>query len=147
MLQEGDESRTDSHDLVGGNIHIINVGGLGNLLNILLREEVHHSVGFSTSIFAAIGLFSGLQLLAENKTNLKKLLIPLGSGVGLLAMLGSEGERTDLGAHFFGFACGLAFGFILNRLNMKKLVQNNPLQNRLFTLTLVVIGVSWMVAR
>ena len=122
-------------------------GGLGNLLNILLREEVHHSVGFSTSIFAAIGLFSGLQLFVANKTHLKKLLIPLGAGVGLLAMLGAEGERTDLGAHFFGFACGLAFGFILNRFNMQKLVQNSQLQNKLFMLTVLVIFVSWMIAK
>lgn len=121
-------------------------GALGNFLNILLRGEVHHSVGFSTSIFAAIGLFSGLQLFTSNKTLLKELLIPLGAGAGLLAMLGTEGERTDIGAHFFGFACGLAFGFFLNRFDINKIALHRRLQQTLFMLSLLVIILSWMVA-
>jgi membrane associated rhomboid family serine protease len=125
---------------------LITCGILGNLFNILLRDQAHHSVGFSTSIFAAIGLFSGLQLLIGTRMRLKKLLVPLGAGVALLAMLGSEGERTDLGAHFFGFACGLVFGFLLNRLNIHKLAGNAQLQRKLFMFTLFVILASWIVA-
>lgn len=123
---------------------LITCGALGNLLNILLRDQVHHSVGFSTSIFAAIGLFSGLQILTGNKMRLKNILVPLGAGVGLLAMLGTEGERTDLGAHFFGFACGLAGGFLLNRLNIQRMAGNAQLQQKMFLLTLLLILISWM---
>lgn len=125
---------------------LITCGVLGNLLNILLRDQAHHSVGFSTSIFAAIGLFSGLQILIGNRMRLQKFLVPLGAGVALLAMLGTEGERTDLGAHFFGFACGLVFGFLLNRLNIHKLAGNAQLQQKLFMLTLFIILASWVVA-
>lgn len=126
---------------------LIICGALGNYLNILLRDQVHHSVGFSTSIFAAIGVFSGLQILIGNRTRLKKLFVPLGAGAALLAMLGTEGERTDLGAHFFGFASGLAFGFILNHFDMHKLVANSKLQQKLFMLTLCIILISWIAAR
>lgn len=125
---------------------LITCGVLGNFFNILLRDQAHHSVGFSTSIFAAIGLFSGLQLLIGTRMRLRKLLVPLGAGVALLAMLGSEGERTDLGAHFFGFACGLLSGFLLNRFNIHKLAGNSQLQQKLFMLTLFIILASWVVA-
>jgi len=129
-----------------GWLSLITCGALGNLLNIIVRDQVHLSVGFSTSIFAAIGLFSGLQILARKKTQLKDLLIPLGAGAGLLAMLGSEGERTDLGAHFFGFACGLAVGFLMNRFAIQKIIDNHRLQQKLFFLALLTIAVSWMAA-
>jgi rhomboid protease GluP len=123
---------------------LITCGALGNFLNIMLRDQVHHSVGFSTSIFAVIGLFSGLQILTGNKIRFKNIIVPLGAGVGLLAMLGTEGERTDLGAHFFGFICGLVFGFILNRLNVHKIAGNVQLQQKMFLLTLVIILISWI---
>jgi membrane associated rhomboid family serine protease len=125
---------------------LIFCGALGNLLNIMLRDQVHHSVGFSTSIFGAIGLFSGLQILMGNRTRLRQFLIPLGAGVGLLAMLGTEGERTDLGAHFFGFASGLVFGFLLNLFAIHKRAANIKLQQKLFMLTLLVILISWIIA-
>lgn len=125
---------------------LIICGALGNFINIVVRDQAHHSVGFSTSIFAAIGLFSGLQMLAGNKPRLKGLLIPLGAGAGLLAMLGTEGERTDLGAHFFGFICGLSLGFLFSCLDVEKLVVNHSLQRKLFMITLMVILVSWMAA-
>jgi len=125
---------------------LITCGALGNLLNILLRDQAHHSVGFSTSIFAAVGLFSGLQILAGRRINPKEFLAPLGAGAGLLAMLGTEGERTDLGAHFFGFACGLGFGFLVSRLEVHTLAGSDRLQKSLFVITMLVIFTSWMVA-
>ena len=39
-------------------------GLLGNLLNIVFRNDPHYSVGFSTAIFAAIGILCGRQLLS-----------------------------------------------------------------------------------
>ena len=125
---------------------LIFCGALGNFLNIAIRETAHLSVGFSTAIFAGIGLLSGLQVLAGPLTRLRNLLIPIGAGVGLLAMLGTEGERTDLGAHLFGFLCGLVFGALARRLNLVRVVNNAGLQEKLFVLTLAVILVSWSIA-
>lgn len=128
-----------------GWLSLIAGGALGNLVNIVVRDQVHHSVGFSTSIFAAIGLFSGLQVFAGKKAHLKELLIPIGAGAGLLAMLGSEGERTDLGAHFFGFVCGLAAGLLLFPL-VRIGAADEKLQQKFFLLTLFILAGSWLLA-
>lgn len=75
----------------------------GNFLNIILRDTLHSSVGFSTAVFAAVGILSGRQLNNRASTIIRQLILPLGAGVGLLAMLGSAGERTDLGAHLLAW--------------------------------------------
>ena len=125
---------------------LITCGALGNYLNIVARDTVHYSVGFSTSIFAAIGIFSGLQILAGRKNLLRNLVIPLGAGVGLLALLGVEGERTDLGAHFFGFICGLGMGITIRHFNILRHSVTISLQEKLLMLTLSMIGICWVVA-
>jgi hypothetical protein len=38
---------------------------------------------------------------------------PLAGGVGVLAMLGAPGGRTDFGAHLFGLLAGMAIGVAL----------------------------------
>jgi membrane associated rhomboid family serine protease len=126
---------------------LILCGALGNLCNIAIREAAHLSVGFSTSVFAGIGLLSGLQVFTGQLTRLRNLLIPIGAGAGLLAMLGTEGERTDLGAHLFGFLCGLGFGILARRFNLDKVINRSGLQEKVFILTLLVILVSWSMAR
>jgi membrane associated rhomboid family serine protease len=121
-------------------------GALGNYLNIALRDSVHYSVGFSTSIFAAIGIFSGLQISAGRSFNVKKLLIPLGAGAGLLALLGVEGERTDLGAHFFGFLCGIAMGILVTKTGLLRRAAAAAFQQKLYILALSLVGICWVLA-
>lgn len=121
-------------------------GFIGNLLNILLRQDPHISVGFSTSVFAAIGIFTGLQFARLRSHPVKQLVLPLGAGAGLLAFLGSEGAQTDLGAHFFGFACGIVSGILLGRTDV--LVPNSrpSFQPLLFSISLISILLCWMLA-
>lgn len=38
--------------------------------------------------------------------------LPIAAALALLVLLGTDGERTDLGAHLFGFLFGCVFGFI-----------------------------------
>lgn len=118
-------------------------GALGNLLNIVVRDQTHLSVGFSTSIFAAIGLLSGMRLLVGPVSGLKSLLVPLGAGAALLAMLGAGGERTDLGAHFFGFLCGLAGGMLARQTGLVRLANRTGRQLTLFVLSLIILAASW----
>ncbi len=120
-------------------------GALGNYMNIALRDSVHYSVGFSTSIFAAIGIFSGLQISAGRRFNFRKLLIPLGAGAGLLALLGVEGERTDLGAHFFGFLCGIAMGILVTKTGLLRRAAA-AFQQKLYILALSLVGICWVLA-
>ncbi|BCO10004.1 rhomboid family intramembrane serine protease [Desulfolithobacter dissulfuricans] len=94
---------------------IILTGTVANYFNIVLRSTPHYSVGFSTAVFATIGIFSGLQLMTGRWGWVRGLIVPLGAGASLLAFLGTEGKQTDLGAHLFGFACGLAAGILVQR--------------------------------
>lgn len=81
-------------------------GSLGNLLNAWLQAPLHRSVGASTAVFGAVGLLAGIHLLQERR----RWYLPLASALALLALLGSEGENTDLGAHLFGLGVGLVIG-------------------------------------
>jgi membrane associated rhomboid family serine protease len=121
-------------------------GMAGNLLNIILRQGPHHSVGFSTAIFAAIGIFCGLQLAIRKATLIQQLLLPLGAGAGLLAMLGTQGEHTDLGAHLFGFACGLVCGLLLQGGHLDKQAGRNRFQGVLFAISLILVTSCWFLA-
>jgi len=124
---------------------IILTGALGNLVNIAFRTIEHHSVGFSTAIFSAIGISCGLQLRLKNPS-VKQLLLPLGAGISLLALLGTEGERTDLGAHFFGFTCGIISGILIRKFNISQYTVRPLIQSVLFFLALFILLTSWWLA-
>lgn len=123
---------------------LIVTGALGNLCNIVFRQQPHLSVGFSTSVFAAIGLLTGLQLARSAPRSYRALLLPLGAGAGLLAFLGSEGVRTDLGAHLFGFVSGIVCGWLGQRMGLVERLQAPPLQAPLFFLALALPILAWM---
>ncbi len=118
-------------------------GGLGNLVNIAVRDSPHLSVGFSTSIFGIIGIFTGSRLWAPGG-GISRLLAPLGAGAGLLAFLGTEGMQTDLGAHFFGFAVGLALGVPVQATGLDRYAANKKLQRSLWTATMLFLILAWL---
>jgi rhomboid protease GluP len=123
---------------------VILTGSIGNLCNIVFRQQSHLSVGFSTSVFAAIGLLTGLQLGKSAIRSYKELLLPLGAGVGLLAFLGSEGVRTDLGAHLFGFASGIGGGWLLTRAGLIERFRSPTLQTLQLSLALALPLLAWI---
>ncbi|MEJ2688401.1 MAG: rhomboid family intramembrane serine protease [Deltaproteobacteria bacterium] len=86
---------------------LVLAGAAGNYINLLWRHGQHLSIGFSTAVFGAVGLLCGLAV--RRLVRLRELVVPLGAGLGLLAMVGTSGQHTDLGAHF----CGLGAGFVL----------------------------------
>ncbi len=118
----------------------------GNFFNIILRDTPHYSVGFSTAVFAAVGILCGRQLNNTTSGIVRQVVLPLGAGVGLLAMLGSEGERTDLGAHLFGLACGLIYGLLLQLTDLDLLGSRRGLQLALFLVALFLISLCWLLA-
>lgn len=113
-------------------------GTLANLANVLARGPGHISVGFSTVVFAAVGLLCGGQM---QRLTLRSVLLPLGAGVALLAMLGSSGERTDLGAHLWGLVVGLLLGmgwaWLANNL------RSGPRRGKQTYLLLVILAAVW----
>ncbi|HSR35600.1 MAG TPA: rhomboid family intramembrane serine protease [Desulfurivibrionaceae bacterium] len=95
---------------------ILLAGTLGNALNVVLRGSGSEFVGFSTAIFGTVGILGGLRV--ARLTSAQDVMIGAGGALSLLALLGSEGERTDLGAHLWGLVAGLLLGLIVARSGM-----------------------------
>jgi len=122
-------------------------GILGNFLNVFLRGFSHNSVGFSTAIFGTIGILAGYQAITKRTATAKEILLPLAAGGGLLAILGAGGQRTDLGAHFFGLLAGVALGAALVFLPSQRiLITKATLQTVLFVVTLLTVQFCWWLA-
>ncbi len=90
----------------------------GNAVNVFLRHNSKISIGFSTAVFGMVGVLCGMRILQGVK--LRDFLMPLGAGIGLLAMLGTAGERVDLGAHLWGLVVGFGMGLVINRIERLK---------------------------
>jgi membrane associated rhomboid family serine protease len=88
-------------------------GILGNLINAAVQSPLHNSIGASTALFGTIGILSGLRA-HESASASRSVIVPLMAGIILLALLGSGGERTDVGAHLFGLVAGVGIGAILS---------------------------------
>jgi len=125
---------------------ILASGILGNALNAWLQTPLHRSVGASTAVFGAVGLLAAVGLLMDGRRLRRRWYLPIAAALALLALLGSEGENTDLGAHLFGFAAGIALGlptgWILGRRGRPA-----PRLNALLALaSLALVGGAWWVA-
>ncbi len=91
-------------------------GFLGNICNALVKPVSVVSLGFSTALFGAVGVLSGVCACdalkgAFSRADLRRFLLPAAAGLAFLAMLGGGGEaRTDYAAHIFGFCAGFILG-------------------------------------
>lgn len=74
----------------------------------------HRSLGFSTFVFAALGMLAGIEAKAlfRSADFHMKRLTPLTSAFFIVVMLGL-GDNSDILAHFYGFLAGIIPGFIL----------------------------------
>ncbi len=121
-------------------------GMLGNLTNALLQHPDHRAVGASTAVFGAVGLLAAIGLIRYRHNLRKRWPIPIAAALALLALLGSSGERTDLGAHLFGFACGFGLGlgaeYLLGRFG-----RPGPWLNRLLSISAAaLVLLAWRAA-
>ncbi len=116
-----------------------------NFINVVLHGSDHLFVGFSTAVFAIIGMLA--MISRQHRTSTRYLrIIPFMAGAALLAMIGSSGERTDLGAHLFGLCCGLASGWILTMPALLQWRKSLLFQSTLFLLSCAVIVIAWKAA-
>lgn len=94
-------------------------GAAGNLMNAWLRNPGHTSVGASTSVFAALGIIAAYSWLhgRPSRSSVLRRVAPVIAAVVLLSMLGTGGERTDVGAHVLGFGAGLLVGIAAGKVN------------------------------
>ncbi len=119
---------------------------LGNFINVVLHGDDHLFVGFSTAVFASVGIMSMLSYHSTKGGTGNHALIPLMAGAALLAMTGSSGERTDLGAHLFGLFSGFAAGRILSLAQITQLRSSLFLQTVLFLFSSTIIFFCWYLA-
>lgn len=122
------------------------IAGCGNLINVIAHGPDHQFVGFSTAVFAVIGMLAVLSHQGRKKFTGSHFLIPFMAGAALLAVLGSSGEHTDLGAHLFGLLSGLLFGQFLSREPLASLRLSPLFQSICFLLFLSLLTGSWLLA-
>ena len=121
-------------------------GALGNFANAWLQPADHRSIGASTAIFGVVGLLAMLSLLRDRRRLLQRWPLPLAAAAGLLALLGTGGHNTDLGAHLCGFAVGLLLGLPAGWLLARR-GRPGRLVNALLAFTaLVAVAGSWALA-
>lgn len=82
--------------------------GVTNFLVALISGQNHFSIGFSTVVFAGLGLLAGVETLHLPRHPLGGLrqLSPLVAAF-FLAVLVGIGQGVDIKAHFIGFGLGI----------------------------------------
>ncbi len=93
-------------------LSILSAGAVGNYVNAMLQVPSHSAIGASTAVFGAIGVLAVLAVTYQDSIRRRgfRRWAPIAAGVMLLAFLGIEGERIDIGAHIFGFLSGCVIG-------------------------------------
>ena len=117
-------------------------GAAGNAINVMLRHDSQISVGFSTAVFGMVGVLCGMRL--RQGMTVRDFLLPLGAGAGLLAMVGSAGERVDLGSHLWGLVVGIVLGlFYANFPALGKRTEGLSAQFSLFLVSCLLVWGAW----
>ncbi|MFH0781365.1 MAG: rhomboid family intramembrane serine protease [Pseudomonadota bacterium] len=119
---------------------------IANYLNVLAHGPGHMFVGFSTAIFSVIGMLCTMSFAFKTPRIVLHIFMPLMAGLALLAFLGSEGERTDLGSHLFGLFVGLICGNFVRLPFFSSLRASFWLQTWFGAFSLLVFYGCWLLA-
>lgn len=125
---------------------LLSSGILGNLFNSILQNPEHRAVGASTAIFGAVGILAALSLVRYRHNLRRRWPLPVAAALGLLALLGASGERTDFGAHLFGFLCGFGVGFLAENLLGRYGRPGEGLNRSLALGSAGIVGIAWWAA-
>jgi membrane associated rhomboid family serine protease len=121
-------------------------GALGNWANAQVQLPTHSSIGASTAVFAAVGALTAINLVRHRLDRRGQWKLIVVGALALLALLGTEGKNTDLGAHLFGFLFGVGLG-IFAELQVARRGSPGSILNRILALLsgLLVTG-AWAAA-
>ncbi|APG28761.1 hypothetical protein A7E78_13530 [Syntrophotalea acetylenivorans] len=121
-------------------------GTLGNLINAFIQPSNHRAVGLSTAVFGTVAILAVRSVYHHRRSLRRRWPLPLAAALALLGLLGSGGQRTDIGAHLWGFVAGLGLGW-LSSLLWPSGPTVNGLSNRLVGLgsAALVVG-AWLMA-
>lgn len=91
---------------------ILLAGAMGNGINAMIQPPGHIAIGASTAVFGAVGILAVLMTRYQAAIWQRGLRrwAPLTAGIMLLAFLGFEGERIDVGGYVCGFLAGCLLG-------------------------------------
>lgn len=129
-----------------GLLAILFSSGLANLFNVLGRGPGHLFVGYSTAVFSIVGMLCTINYHGRQKSHKLRFFLPIMAGLAMLAFLGSSGQRTDLGAHFYGLLCGLLLGNFVRLPQYLTLRKSFLFQTLLVTLGLAIPILAWCLA-
>jgi membrane associated rhomboid family serine protease len=121
-------------------------GVSGNLINTLVQSPSHSSIGASTAVFAAVGLLATLNMLHFRQSLWRRWPLPVAAALGLLALLGTGGDNTDVGAHLFGFVAGTIIAMLTHLLFVKIDIPKKALNGVFAILTPLLVILSWWMA-
>jgi membrane associated rhomboid family serine protease len=125
---------------------LLGSGILGNLANACLQPPTHSSVGASTVVFGAVGILASLSVMRHRLSRKRRWALPAAAALALLALLGTEGKNTDLGAHLFGFAFGLGLGLPAEYLVARHGRPGRRLNILLSILSALIVLAAWWAA-
>ena len=119
---------------------------LANLANAWLQTPPFVSLGASTATFAALGLTGAFVWRRGylRGRNWRQSFAPLFAAIALLVYTGVGGERTDILAHFLGFAAGAIGGVLAAAYDIRRLGQSG--QWIAGALTLWLLSYAWLQA-
>ncbi len=134
-------------------------GSCANLSEAIYRHSTSTSLGFSTAIFAAVGLHAAFLAMdelrlaqkyrqshpASLRRGFKKSFVILASGGAILAALGADpAPKNDYVAHIFGLLFGLLIGFAISLYGKSK---DSPSRQRLCGITAFgIVAGAWLMA-
>lgn len=121
-------------------------GSLGNFINAAIQSPDHRSLGASTAVFGAVGLLAAISTVRYRHHLQKRWFVPVAAGLALLAILGTEGKNSDLGAHLFGFGSGIFFGICAEYLVGKYGRPGGVLNFLLAAMSTSFVLVTWLIA-
>jgi membrane associated rhomboid family serine protease len=121
-------------------------GILGNLANSYVQSPDHRSIGASTLVFGAVGILAAFSFIRYRHHQRRRWPLPIAASLALLALLGTEGVHTDLGAHLFGFLFGIGPG-VAAALLLERFGRPGRLLNFLLSLACILtVGAAWWAA-
>jgi membrane associated rhomboid family serine protease len=125
---------------------LLAAGTLGNLVNAQVQLPTHSSVGASTAVFGAVGILAAINLVRHrfNKRGQWKMITA--AALALLALLGTEGKNTDLGAHLFGFLFGTCLGIIAEFITASRGRPGHILNTVLALASGIIVTLAWVAA-
>jgi len=125
---------------------ILAAGSFGNLVNAWVQPAGHNSVGASTAVFGTVGILAALSMVRYRHHLQKRWGLPVAAALALLTLLGTEGKNTDLGAHFFGFVCGVLLGLLTEQIILRRGHPGAVLNALLAISASLVVLLAWLAA-